>query len=318
MPSKVGYKKKRVFRKKARKGRKGLNKVQKKQVSTIINAKAESKYMNTSYNLQGQSFKKQSTTLASQEIVVRGFHLGDGKINGVAGTYGYNDDDSARPLTAMNTARTFQTDTTNASYKSMIPDGKYCSPSLCKATWRIHRSMVDSLDADDVRETNPYVVRMIRVRPRALKYSGATIVPSVDLFVNNYGVACGIDSPSNEYQKNFGPFEMMTSKVNARKYEVIQDIQFQLEPPISTTVLNMDYITSIVNPRNQKLLTTYHKMPKKLFYDGAYDNAVNVQPNSPQSSELVFFHCAVLGTNVKSLAPKIEIDCKPISSFKDI
>ena len=306
MPPKTAYRRKRNGNGRKRKRnyqKKGLDSVEKKQVVAIINKKAESKYFNTQYNLQGQSFKLQSTTLARQEVVVRGFALGDAQINGVYGTYGYDDDDTARQITAINSCRTFNTVVTDANYAAFIPDGKYVSPSLCKCVWRIHRSMVDDLDADGVKDSNPYLVRMIRVKPRATKYSGATIVPSVDLFTNNYGVAYGIDSDSDEYQKNFGPFEMMTSKVNSRKYEVIQDVQFQLEPPTTSTVLNMDYITSTVGARNQKLITTVHQQPKKLYYAGSFDSATTSQPSSPQSNELVFFHACVLGTNTKSLKP---------------
>ena len=322
MPPKTAYRRKRNGNGKKRKRnyqKKGLDSVEKKQVVAIINKKAESKYFNTQYNLQGQSFKLQSTTLARQEVVVRAFALGDAQlVSGTYGTYGYDDDDTARQITAINSCRTFNTGTTEANYAANIPDGKYVSPSLCKCAWRIHRSMVDDLDADAVKDSNPYLIRMIRVRPRASKYSGSNVIPATDLFVNNYGVAYGIDSDSSEYQKNFGPFEMMTSKVNMRKYEVIQDTQFQLEPPTVSTVLNMDYITSQVCPRSQKLITTIHQQPKKLFYEGSFDSATNSQPLSPQSNELVFFHACILGTNTKSLKPQVELDCKPVSTFKDM
>ena len=298
----------------------GLNKVEKKQVENIINKKAESKYFQTVYNLQGQSLKFQSNVANENEIMVRGFAVGTGEVGGVAGTYGYESiGGSARVITPMMMSRTFDsTVVAGTSYEGMIPDGKYVQPAMTKCTWRIFRNIVDTGTTEEVRTASPYVVRVIRVRPRSSKFSDVDYVPSLDLFVNNYGVGYGIDSASSTYQKNFGLFEMMTSKVNTRKYQVIEDKQFQLLPPNVNTQLDTDLIVTESNTNHQKTWSTYHKMPKKLYYTGTYDSAETRQPLAGQSPELIFFHVGVVGTSTKDIGLDCQIDVKPISTFKDI
>jgi hypothetical protein len=298
----------------------GLNKVEKKQVNAIINAKSESKYFQSVYNLQNQSLKFQSSAATENEIMVRGFAVGTGEIGGVAGTYGYESiGGAARVITPIHMARTFDSTVVAATeYEGMIPDGKYVSPAMTKCTWRIHRNIVDTGDAEDLRTSSPYIVRLIRVRPRNTKFSDVDYVPSLDLFVNNYGIAYGVDSPASTYQKNFGLFEMLTSKINSRKYKVVQDTQFQLSAPNINTQLGTDLIATETNSNHQKLITTNHDMPKKLYYSGEYDNGTNRQPLAGQSSELIFWHVGVVGTTTKDIGLDVDIDCKPISTFKDL
>lgn len=298
--------------------KRGLNKTEKAQVKSIINAKAESKYFETTYNLHGQSFKYQSSDASLQEITVRAFAVGPATINDVVGTYGYDSGGAARAITAMNMARTFDANQTNEDYNANIPDGRYVEPMMGKCMWRLFRSMADTDDADEQRKANPYVVRMIRVKPRVTKYSDAAIDPSTDLFVNQYGMAYGIGSAADTYQKNFGVLEMLASKVNTRKYQLISDKRFQLEAPSLVTALDTDLIATQTSKSSQKVMTTYHKQPKKLCYQGAYNDATDRQPVSGQSNELIFFHCGILGTNTKSLIPNLEIDCYPVATFKDI
>lgn len=306
--------------KKRRGAKKGLNKTEKKQVENIINKKAESKYFQSVYNLQGQSLKFQSSVVSENEIMVRGFAIGTGEVGGVAGTYGYESiGGAARVITPMHMARTFdETVVAGTDYEGFIPDGKYVSPAMTKCTWRIHRNIVDTGDAEDLRTASPYVVRVLRVRPRNTKFSDVDYVPSLDLFVNNYGVAYGVDSPASTYQKNFGLFEMMTSKVNARKYVVLEDKQFQLSCPNVNTQLGTDLISTETNGNHQKIWNTYHKMPKKLYYTGTYDTSDTRQPLAGQSAELIFFHVGVVGTTTKDIGLDCEIDVKPIATFKDI
>ena len=298
--------------------KRGLNKTEKKQVRAIIDSKAESKYFECTYNLHGQSMKYQSTDATLQEVTVRAFAVGPATINDVVGTYGYDSGGAARSITAMNMARTFDSNQTNEDYNSNIPDGRYVEPMMGKVTWRLFRNMADIGDADDQRKANPYMIRMIRVKPRVTKYSDADIDPSTDLFVNQYGMAYGIGTAESSYNKNFGAIEMMSAKVNRRKYALLQDTMFQLEPPSCATALDSDLITTQTKRGSQKLITTYHRQPKKLCYQGAYNDAVDRQPVSGQFNELIFFHCAILGTNTKSLIPDVSIDCVPVATFKDI
>ncbi len=298
----------------------GLNKVEKKQVNAIINKKAESKYMQSVYNLQGQSFKFQSSSAAENEIMVRGFAVGTGEIGGVAATYGYESiGGAARVITPMHMSRTFDATVEAATdYGAYIPDGKYVSPSMTKCTWRIFRDIIDTADTEKVRTSSQYICRFIRVMPRNLKFSDTDYTPSLDLFVNNFGLAYGVDSPPDTHTKNFGLFEMQTSKINSRKYKVIEDKTFSLDCPNISTQLNTDLIVSQAQGTHQKFLTTNHEMPKKLYYAGTYDTGDTRQPLAGQSSELIFIHIGAVGTTTKDLELDAKIDVKPIATFKDL
>lgn len=301
---------------------KGLSKVEKKQVSAMVNKKAETKYFQPEYNLIGQSLKYQSSTAANQEIMVRAFTVGPGGLAIQNETYGYESTGgSARSITPIHMARTFDASLTGSpaeSYGANVPDGKYVNPSLCKCTWRLHRSKVDTSDAEQERVAAPYIVRFIHVRPRQSKYSDTTLQPRTDLFMNNYGVAFGIDSASNNYQQNFGLFELETSKVNTRKYIVVKDVQCQLGAPTITTQLDTDLITTINNMSSEKMFTTLHKQPTKLYYDGVYNTEDTREPIAGQANDMIFIHVGILGTTTKSLPAALKIDCKPISTFRDI
>lgn len=299
--------------------RRGLTKLEKKEVKEIINTKAESKYFQGESSLQGQALKVQSSTSTLQEIMVRGFTVGPGGTALGDNTYGYEaTGGSARSITPLHMARTFDRVGNDQDYISFLPDGKTVLPSMCRTHWRLHRSKVDTSDAEQDKSAAPYLVRFIRVKPRGSKFSDVTLVPRLDLFQNNYGVAYGIDSPENTFQRNFGLFEMMTSKINSRKYVTIQDTQFQLGAPLVGTQLDTDLIETLSSMTSQKLLTCNHEQPKKLHYAGSYDNADNREPISGQSNEMIFIHVGVLGTTTKSIGLNMRIDCKPVSTFKDV
>ena len=235
----------------------GLNKTERKEVKQIINTKAESKFFEGANELQGQALKFQSTTASNQEIMVRSFTVGPGGAALLDNTYGYESTGgAARAITPMFMARTFDRLGSSTDYTSFVPDGKTVIPSMCRTTWRLHRSKIDTSDAAQDKLAAPYLVRFIRVKPRVSKFSDVDLVPRVDLFQNNYGVAYGIDSPANVFQRNFGLFEMMTSKVNSRKYTVIQDTQFQLGAPLVGTQLDTDLIETLSSMTSQKVLAS--------------------------------------------------------------
>lgn len=302
--------------------KKGLNVVEKKQVASIINRKAETKYFKTAFTLVNQQLKFQSDVAGSQEICVRGFTCGPGQEAINNETYGYEAaGGAARGITPLFCARTFDASLTgnpNEAYSSNVPDGKYVNPSLSKCVWRLHRQKVDTSDANNERLAAPYIVRFIHVRPRASKFSDTTLIPREDLFVNNYGVAYGVDSEANDYQQNFGLFEMMTSKVNTRKYQVIRDTQCQLSAPLVSTQIDTDLLSTLSSGSNQKMFTTLFKQPKKLYYEGVYNTEASREPLAGQANDMIFIHVGILGTSTKGLLADLKIDTKPISTFRDV
>jgi len=299
--------------------KRGLNKTERKQVSDIVNSKAESKYFKSDNGLQGQALKVQSDDASNQEIMVRGFTVGPGGVAIGNETYGYEGTGLAqRAITPMFMARTFDANDLNDEYQNQIPDGKYVMPAMSRCTWRLHRDKVATSDSLLEKSAAPYVIRFIRVKPRQSKFSDVDIVPRLDLFMNNYGHAYGIESPTNAYQKNFGLFEMQTSKINSRKYIVLQDSMFTMNAPLTSTLIDADFLSTMQSTSSQKLITTNHKQPNKLYYAGGYNTADNREPLAGQSNEMIFIHVGVLGTNTKSVPLSMRIDVKPVSTFKDI
>lgn len=299
---------------------KGLNKVEKKQVSTIINRKAETKYFQVEPFVHTQKLKWQSVDATKQEIQVRGFTVGPGgnAINNVY--YGYSTSLAEQAITPLHMSRTFLTNSVDESYRSQVPEGKTVMPSSCSSIFRLHRYCINSNDTNAINKSPTYVVRFIRVRPKALKYGDVTINPRLDLFQNVYGVAYGIDSPSSSYQRNFGLLEMMTMKLNSRKYTVIEDKQFNLDAALNYSELNGDEISTLVG-RSEKLIRCTHKQPKKLHYTGTYDTNDAAEPTTSQSNEMIFIHVGVLGKDSvvgNNIDNQIKIDVKAVATFKDI
>lgn len=304
---------------KKNKKKSGLNKTEVSQVKAIMNQEAESKYFECENSLQGQALKYQSSTSTNQEIMVRAFTVGPGGDSVSDNIYGYESTGGAgRAITPMFMARTFDINSTDADYQSMVPVGKTVTSAMCRSIFRLHRSKVDTSDAEQDKIAAPYVVRFIRVKPRPAKFSDVDLVPRLDLFQNNFGVAYGIDSPANTYQRNFGVFEMMTSKINSRKYTVVQDTHFQLGAPLVGTQLDTDLIETMSSSNSEKYLSCNHKQLKKLHYAGSYDNGPDREPISGQSNEMIFIHVGVIGTTTRSLELGMKIDVKPVATFKDI
>jgi len=299
---------------------KSLNKVEKNQVNKIILSKAETKYFYGQPFVHDQKLKWQSTTDAYQEIQVRGFTVGPGGLAINNRTYGYSVSNTPQTITPLHMARTFDTTQLDNRYLSQIPDGKQVTPSMCRTTWRLHRFNVDTENTSSRLAAAPILVRFIRVKPKSLKFGDVICDPELDLFQNTFGVAIGVNSGPTTYTRNFGLLEMMTSKINSRKYTVIQDTQFKLEAPLIGTQLNTDLIETMSNTNYQKVIECNHKQPAKLNYSGVYVTADDCEPITEQSGEMIFIHACKAGSSTTSvnLDEFLKIDVRPVSTFKDM
>lgn len=298
-----------------------IKSIVKKQVMSM----AETKYFNTSRLSTLTRLSTFSSRSLATAIDVRAFAVGDGS-NPVAGQadvvdYGFVAGQGAPDVVPLNMVRAFGNANSAISLRKNSIEGAYVSPSTCKSEWIIEFPQITTTsDLGNVAEANPMYMRVIRVVPRMKKYSKVEIDPKTDLFVDQYGEAIGVNSAV------FNQLELQMLKVNARKYQVIQDYQKLLVPSSTSSAFAIAdgnvQITNLSRYGNQCKLVFNHKQPKKLYYDDVdNDGVVNdgAQPQAGQNNELIFFHFTTIGSrgNVNA-SNDIEITCKTVSTFKDI
>lgn len=325
-PLQKGKKSAKVPKKQAakKKMKKGLSVLEKRQVNKIINRRAETKYFNvtTAVNFHPLLNAKSG---ASNTIFVRGYAVGTGERPLTGGTseilsFGYSGLASMEVF-PLNMARVFTPEETIDVLKPFVPDGNYVSPSLCKTEWSIQREKIDTTSVS--KNANPAYVRFIRVKPRSGKYSSSLVDPQNDLFMNQFGLPYGMTATATDYQNRFGPDELQNSKINTRRYQVIQDIHFQLIPPSTETDYQIGtgntQVSNLNRYQHQRRFTCYHKQPTKLYYPNIEVANNNGQPVQNQNNEFIFIMSCTMGiignTNEN---PNITVSVKPVSTFKDI
>lgn len=310
----------------------GLNKLEKKQVSAIIKKKAESKYFKTGVITPAQGLKLQTNVADSSQIEVLGLAVGKHEQEQVIGTYGYASVGGAASTNiSLNVFRTFQGATINVDgtitagdeqkFASFIPEGRKVSPSFTQTKIRIHRQSINTNSDDKAEMSVPYYYRVIRVKPKKNKYTDVDFDPNLDLFQDNFGEAYGIYSGGDAYRNTFSRFELMSSKINSRRYEVMNDMHFVLLPPTSTSngFENFDgRLVSQISRGSDKMITFNHKAPKMLYYDGKYNETDSCQPLAGNNEELIFIHGCFLGSDSPNINMQHKVDIKVVSTFKDV
>lgn len=316
----------------------GLNKLEKKQVSAIVLRKAESKYFKTTLFGSPQALKLQTNVADASVIEVLGLSVGKHEQEQMTGTYGYGTTGGAAATNlSLNVFRTFWAPDINTEvdpptttggdvqkYRSFIPDGRKVAPSFTQTKIRIFRESVNTNSDDKAKMANPYYYRVIRVKPKKLRFTDVDFDPNLDLFLDNYGEAYGIYSGGDGYVPQFQRWELMTSKINSRRYEVMDDIGFTLMPPTTTSngwegsgTFNGRAVTE-ASRGSDKIITFNHKAPKTLYYDGKYELISSCQPLAGNSEELVFIHGCMIGDDAPNINMQHKVDIKVVSTFKDI
>lgn len=292
----------------------------KAMIQKVVNSMAETKYFNCTDMQDLTRLIPVTARSLANSINVLPFAVGTGEQQPPSGgtdvlNYGYDivaaDDKEIIPL---NMCRAFGTTAAPSDLRRNAIDGAYCNPSLCKSEW-----LVEFPQESNTLASNPIVMRVVRVLPRQKKFTQTKIQPKKDLFVDQFGQVTGVDDAT------FNSTELIMYKVNARKYQVIQDFMQVMNPSSTTSQFAIGTGNTQVTNINNRCFSKFnflHKQPKKLYYeetdgDGQPVNAE--QPTAGQSPELIFFHFTYLGTSGSTTAPvNVEITCKPVSTFKDI
>jgi len=297
-----------------------LGKAKRSEVKSIVKkvmySVAESKYFNTTNMSSLTRLQPYKSRTGSTALAAMGFAVGTGESPQSSGiTYGNNGVNTS--VIDLNCSRLFGAQDPDAPTDSLFQnalEGSYCQPSMCRTEWYLQIPQQNTTNSNNFG--TPMMVRIVRVKPRKQKYADLSINPKNDLFVNQYGVEQGINFSS------FNEMELTMFKVNARKYEVVEDTTKFLVPASTTATLeiaNGNTITTDLTARGSNCkLVMNHKQPKRLYYKNA--SIDGTQPQDGQSNELIFFHFVKQGArgDANSNEADIEITCKPISTFKDI
>jgi hypothetical protein len=314
--------------------KKGLTKTEKSQVKNIakkaVNTLAETKYFNVSGFKENKPLHYAS--INKKGMGVRGYCTCENKNSqNVKITYGVETvgEDTAY-IDELNMNRCFSRDSSTDFFKSQAICGAYASPSFAQSTFVLEREVAYITgEASDYSTLNhaPYFVRMVRVSPRPSKLSTVSIMPSTDLFVDEWGRHTGISDST------FLNHQLMTYKLNGRKYKIIEDKSFIMAPPmilnnVATGQSDTDPLTEVngdVNNYNigncMKTFQNRHDIGKKLFFEDGGEEEAN--STSGQQNEFIFFHTCLLGINASASinsyrANHLLISTKSVSSFKDI
>ena len=315
--------------------RSGLNKKEVKQTKQIVkktvNAMAESKYFECQGVINGKSLLRARTNVKA--IGVLGFAtLEDKNSAGTRLPYGKDDQNAYQYLDElnMNRASDGSNQQTNDFRKAQAVEGNYVTPSFAQSSFILARDYVSTLGmaANDYSTlaAAPYYVRILRLQPRASKFSTEDVNPMSDAFVDDVGQKTGIDD------NDFGPIQLMTYKSNSRKYKVISDKSFTMVPPFTVSNQSTGLTAAGTDPANAsisnltangcfKTMTMRHDIGNKLYFPSGSEGRHNSATG--QKNEFILFHTCQVGVNSAASqtgndATKLLVSGKFVSTFKDI
>jgi len=329
MPSTRYQKKKRTYRpkrKNVKKNKKCYNKGEIKKIAkNVLLGEAESKYYSTATlaslsqndapgSVAGAGISFGLPRVGYPPMQVIGFASGSAAQVGGGGVLRYGLDPSTgnpRAIYALQHGRVFAAGDANG----YAMEGSYTSPSLNITTFNLQRLIVDTLGSEVQSSiTTPYFVRVVRVMPRPIKSSRSEMDPQVDLFLDQYSQEIGVSNA------NFKQYELQMLKVNTKKYKLIQDFNFVLNPPLVYNELDIgggSYQVSQIHTNCRRQMTFKHDIGKKLFYESP---RLNSNPTDGFHNEFMLFHVIPLGSeNATAVSPAdIRIAAKPVGTFKDV
>ena len=303
-------------------------------VSLGVKRKQKSQAQKIRDIISNLSEKKNFHTLSSNAIYFPAFQAGTGKNFGCFGAATTSNQTEAGAVITYGGAVTnllmlkpFKTTDANDWQRQQALDGLYATPTMGKTSWTFQRYNLEAAtNADDsAAGAAPMYIRVIRVTPKG--EAGTTLEhdPDQDLFKDQWGQKKGVVSAS------FKALDIPHAQVNLDRYTVLNDIKFQLNPPVVTgrvsyqgTTNNYEYQTQVAAlPGNSmKTVTFHHQLTAKkggaVRYaspnDGATENAT-----TGMRREYVFVHTYLPGV-VDSDATKaaaLQITCRAQSQFTD-
>lgn len=333
----------------------GLTKTEKSQVKKIAAAQvatiAEDKYMN-SQSVTGEPLHAAYLGGLSR-IGVLGYSTTlSNTPDGLQLSYGYAPNNAEIPMKELKMLRPFVEQTGNAQTDNYVIDGRECRPRSAICKWRFSRDISEMLanvaavgnSTYNAQQPNPplnlaqnlpIIFRVIRLIPKQGQ-SNVLCDPKEDAFIDRYGTAIGINSGL------FDDMEMLTYRLNRRRYNVVEDKFFKLQNGLTvqwqrsiygvdsgTTRAVLQPMITNCNSNCEKVMTTSHRLTDKkngsVFYDNSTSPTV-ASPSSGHQREFVLIHGIYAGAEtyinnevVDSDFPKdVKISAAPVVKFIDV
>lgn len=315
--------------------KKGLTKTEKSQVKTIakraVNTMVESKYFDVvTVPPTFPSVAWQSAGVNS-EIGMWGFTTGVRRSADNSQTYKWGVNNVSGTQTSMTSLKmnsVFRSNASPNSRRQYALEGLSCRPAYNEVQWLFQRPQSNVVT--DSFQGVPYQIRMLRLKPRALKASFQVIDPNVDCFLNALNEPFGPASVEpNTTTKVMTLQEFHLAKANSRRYNVIQDTTFSMLPSSVQTVV-FDPVAGTGNTADQvtnpslsgvKILKTKHNMGKEFHYldpDTSTGGGGSQEPSTGFEPEFILFLVAAVGgVPAGTLTDNITISARPVSTFKD-
>lgn len=177
--------------------------------------------------------------------------------------------------------------------EALAMEGKWLQPVSSKSRFRLSRfhSKIDEQSSVTpgnpdypvkLAENCPVICRIMRVTPKLSSGIKTELAPNEDLFINEYGEACG---PETE---NFDILEILFYKINKRRYTVLEDKNVKLLSPLTlqyqsyrlnnTDALGFTPLVSNTNSNPDKYITMYHQLSKVKGGKCYYENPLAATP----------------------------------------
>ena len=320
--------------------KRGLNKVEKKQVKQLavkaVNSIAESKYFHSSTTVGRISCNPAWKTTAgiASEIAVLGFTTGFEKQvskDGSTEAYKYGVDATSGNNVNMESLEMnrIYTNASTAPLNQNAIQGKSVRPAYAETKWHLDRVAGYLNTLQSVQNGCIYKVRMLRLKPRAAKGSAQQVDPQADAFLTQTNNEFGIQSLEGGAYI-FNSFEFMLAKPNTRKYRVIEDKMLTMGPASNFTNLGINgghiepYQSQVGENSSDKTMTLKHNLGKELYYKLPEGGSSNDQyPDDGFVPEFILFHVIATGNPEETLALRktadlLRISCRPVSTFKDM
>lgn len=327
--------------------KKGLNAKEKAEVAKIaknsVKTLAETKYMdNNDEGLQNQiPFEIQNNKLVScigYSTTVNAQPDG--------GAFQYPNGHNIRQMMCL---RPFFNTTAQGDLGQYAPDGKEIRPISCRTRWRLDRDFTkitsrfvniesgqDPEAPADAGLALPILCRMIRVNP-ILTSTSTECDPANDLFLNQYNQHCGVDSTDVNNDSIMNEQALLFNRVNTRRYKVLEDRKFVLQPGVVVNWTGAASSTSgragiaMVQPSYKKCeqyLHTNHMLTTrkggKCYYEDPSESTTT-NATTGNKREYILFHfmrqggTLLTGDDSAITAPlDINIEINNLTKFIDI
>ena len=288
-----------AIRKRARKRKVGLNKVEKKQVKSIVSSRKEDKYCPAWYQYDDFSAYGNfiQPALAATGVLPGIYNAGNLACSVVGlqmGNYLTSSADAVNTLLGAGTMSPLGGIGMTRGDTSTTIDGDYAYMRSSKLQLRITAKTLGTGWADT--QCLPLEFRLIHVRPKANTPSGTTPSLVSSLFVDNTNAPEGLGASGSVTEV------MCNWRLNRNQFEVVKDMKFQLsnvqQPNVPTTTSNtvsqtMPGIGGAAPYPNTKDIELWMNNPKKKLRFSQSDTGVSYyEPTNYQFQEYVIILAA--------------------------